>query len=301
MIRYWYLLRNLTGIDIGIGGFIRLLISALIPALLAAFIKGMGGTTFDWRIFKYVLCVAVLVIFLQNVLNSSVTFKDMLSPRSGRRFLNERKAAFGGIIDRININLAKGDQRPATEVREMLKEILDIIVLHVRDYRGNHSSGAKVVFASILIEREDKLMVVARDSVSHSPQYERPIPAIYKKSKLLCGQAMEEKKALSIGRLSKENPLGPQNKPYESILAIPLLGTQSEEAYGCLSIDCSRPYFFESFRPGQTENPMENSLQPYLSAITMILECFVSRTPEELADRIIPPIHSAISAKKEKS
>ena len=287
MSRYWYLLRNITGIDIGIRGFIRLLILSLITATLAACVKGFSSASFDWRTFRNVLCVALFLILLQNLLNTSVTFKDLLSPKSGRQYLTERKMALGGIIQRINLNISKETQPAVEEVKIILRELLDVIVLHVRDYRGNHNDAKRVVFASILLESDDNLIVVARDSMSHHPQYERPIPKIYTKTSLLCGHAMESKKALSVGKLSSQYPHGPQNKPYDSILAIPLIGSASDEAYGCLSVDCSRPYFFESLRPDYIESQMENSLQPYIHLITMVLECLVSRSPEVVVGLLI--------------
>ena len=44
---------------------------------------------------------------------------------------------------------------------------------------------------------------------------------------------------------------------------------------GGIGIDCARPYFFESFAAGQTENDLENGLQPYTQLITLVLEALV--------------------------
>ena len=44
-----------------------------------------------------------------------------------------------------------------------------------------------------------------------------------------------------------------------------------------LSIDSSRPYFFQSFRRGAVENELENGLQPYLQTLLLALESLVSR------------------------
>jgi len=87
---------------------------------------------------------------------------------------------------------------------------------------------------------------------------------------------MAARKVLSVGELIYSYPEGPQNKPYRSILGIPLFGAQGDAAYGALSIDCSEPYFFDSFSPGQVENDLENSLQPYAHLITLTLEALVS-------------------------
>lgn len=231
-----------------------------------------------------------LVVLLANLLSNFVTgtnkIKDLLSPKSGRMWLNERKAALAGIIKRINLSLAKGALSQA-EVQQTLKEILDLIVLHVRDYRGHHNIQKKEVFANLLIERGSDLVVVCRDSFSATPQYERPIPAAYPKAAMLCGRTMEARKPLSIGMLTEEYPEGPQNKPYQSILALPLFTTSDDRVYGCISVDCSRPYFFQSFTPEAAENEMENSLQPYLQLITMTLECFIGRSFDQTAERLL--------------
>ena len=103
---------------------------------------------------------------------------------------------------------------------------------------------------------------------------------------------MAAKKALSIGKLREEYPEGPQNKPYASILAIPLFNSDGESIFGCLSIDCSKPYFFQSFTPDEVENDMENSLQPYLQLITMVAECFVGRDSNQLREGLINQLGS---------
>ena len=284
--KFWHLALNLIGIDIGIRGFVRILLLSFLPAVTVAFAKGFGEKGFDWHLFFSIGLVVLLANFLNNFISGTDKIKDFLSPKSGRKWLNERKAALAGIIKRINLSLAK-DSLSQAEVQQTVKEILDLIVLHVRDYRGHHNIQKKEVFANLLIERGDDLVVVCRDSVSESPQYERPIPAVYSKAGMLCGRAMEARKPLSIGMLTDEHPEGPQNKPYKSILALPLFTTSDDRVYGCVSVDCSRPYFFQSFTPEAAENQMENSLQPYLQLITMALECFVGRSFDQTAERLL--------------
>jgi len=286
--KFYYLTKNLFGIDIGLGGFVRLLLFSSVAALIPAFVKGLSaGHTFDWHLFTYVVLVLVGLNLLNNLLTSSTSIRDFFSPKSGRKWLAQRKAAQAGIIKRINVNIPSAATISDAEIKSILTDILDVIVLHVRDYRGSHQDKKKEVFASLLIERGDDLVVVARDSLSHSSQYERHIPAVYSKATMLCGRAMVAKKALSIGKLRAEYPEGPQNKPYASILAIPLFDSINNEAFGCVSVDCSKPYFFQSFTPDQVENEMENSLQPYLQLITMVAESFVGRDGNQLRDGLI--------------
>lgn len=75
-------------------------------------------------------------------------------------------------------------------------------------------------------------------------------------------------------------------------MAIPLFGTD-DNPYGVLSIDSSRPYFFESFITDQVENDLENSLQPYLQLITMILECLVSHDKSVVLQKLTQEIDVA--------
>lgn len=95
----------------------------------------------------------------------------------------------------------------------------------------------------------------------------------YPKAALLCGRAIDTKQTLSIGHLGTEYRESPP-KPYKSILAIPLFSSKENKIIGCLSIDCSRPFFFSSFSAGAAENKLENTLQPYLQLVTMTLEKF---------------------------
>lgn len=285
--KFYYLTRNLFGIDIGLGGAIRLLLLSAVPAVAVAFVKGLTTTLgFDWHLFIYALLGLLALNVINNFLGNSMSIRDFFSPKSGRKWHGQRKSAQAGIIKRININIASGTISE-TEIRSILSDILDVIVLHVRDYRGSHQDKKKEVFASLLIEQGDDVVVVARDSLSHTSQYERRIPAVYSKALMLCGRAMAAKKALSIGKLRDEYPEGPQNKPYASILAIPLFSSDGDRVFGCVSVDCSKPYFFQSFTPDQVENDLENSLQPYLQLITMVSECFVGRDNDQLQAGLI--------------
>lgn len=90
---------------------------------------------------------------------------------------------------------------------------------------------------------------------------------------------------LSVGRLIHEYPETNRSKPYQSILAIPLVATD-ERVIGALSIDSTRPYFFQSFTPGQTEDALENGLQPYLQLILLALEGLAGESTTEVIDSL---------------
>jgi hypothetical protein len=250
--------------------------------MIPAAAKGFGDGGFDWHLFSYVFAAVIVLTLMNNLVLASATFADYFSPKSGRKWLNERKSALAGIIKTINIKLEDpATKLPPDEIKRILTELLDLMVLHIRDYRGSHSDKNRDVFASLLIEDGNDLVIVARDSLAHSTEYERPIPVRYPKASMLCGRAMVAQKVLSVGRLIDEYPEAPKNKPYQSILAIPLFNTK-DQIYGAVSIDCSKPYYFQSFKPGVAEDAMENSLQPYLQLVTMTLECFAGRSTDAL-------------------
>lgn len=287
--RFWYLTLNMLGIDVGLRGIAWIVLLSLVASLIVAIPRGFStGQRFDWRLVLEIFGFVVFLQFLNNFLNTSRKLRDFFAPKSGRKWLGQRKTALAGIIKKINIHIASDATPSESEIKQMLRDVLDLIVLHVRDYRGSHDTKRKEVFASLLINaNDDELAVVMRDSLAHSTEYKRPIPAFYRRELMLCGNAMFLRKALSIGMLSIEDPEGPKDKPYKSILAMPLFNTANDEVYGCLSVDCSKPYFFQSFEPDQVENEMENSLQPYLQLITMILECFLGRSAELQREKLL--------------
>jgi len=278
--RALYLTLNVVIVDIGLRGILRLLIISALAAILPA-LRAWSTGGFDTHLFFSILAIAFLATMLLNFLNTNARLRDFFSPKAGRKWLNERKVAQAGIIKKISLHLISGSSPSHEQVSRMLRDILDVIVLHVRDYRGSHNERRREVFANLLIQSgDDELTVVLRDSMSHANQYKRPTPVSYKKSVLACGWAMDRARAVSVGMLSEEYPDTSKDKPYESILALPLFSTDGDTPYGCVSIDCSRPYFFQSFTPDQAENEMENSLQPYLQLITLVLECFIGSSLE---------------------
>lgn len=278
VVKLFYLARNLIGVDVGLRGVVQLGLYSALPAIGVAFTKGYGDPkqkAFQWHAFWVVFLVISAVGIVVNVFNRSMTMRRVLSPGAGGVWRAERKAATAAIIQRINCLITRG---PASldDAKVILRDLLDVVVLHIRDHRGSFRDERPEVFANLLLVDGDELVVVARDKVSHSTQYQRPVPVRYPKATMLCGRAIESKKVISVGLLTQAYPEGPTNKPYKSILAMPLFGARDDVPYGALSIDCSRPYFFESFIPGQAENDLENSLQPYIHLITLVLEALVS-------------------------
>jgi hypothetical protein len=269
----------MLGVEVGWRGLFQLALYSALPAIAVGFVKGYGQSTFDFHAFWTVFGVVTVVGVINNLLNQNLQFKKVLSPGAGRIWRSKRKAITAGIILRINRHVAHNTPSPS-EVQKIIQDLLDVIVLHVRDHQGNFKDDRPRVFGNLLIEDGAYLVVVARDSISwSSSEYQRTTPIRYPKETMLCGRAITSRKVLSIGDLVLSYPEGPKTKPYRSILAIPLFSAQGDSPdvpYGALSIDCSEPYFFESFAPGQAENDLENSLQPYTQLITLILETLVS-------------------------
>jgi hypothetical protein len=100
---------------------------------------------------------------------------------------------------------------------------------------------------------------------------------------------VDAKQVLTIGDLTEEYQEAPHNKPYRSIMAVPLFASGRDEAYGALSVDSSRPYFFESFRRGHVANSLENSLMPYCQLITLVLETLIDPSLAKVLSALAPP------------
>ena len=67
---------------------------------------------------------------------------------------------------------------------------------------------------------------------------------------------------------------------------VKMISSDDATVLGALSVDSSRPYFFQSFTPGSVANDLENSLQPYIQTLMLMLETCVSRDPLQLLHRL---------------
>lgn len=285
-MRYFYLVKNFIKIEVGIGGFFRLLLSTLMPAIVAGISAVIRGLTnekkgFDWHTFRWAFGIAIFTVVFLNLISQNNQVKRFLSPSAGRRWREGRKATTAAIIKKINLCLVN-QNRSVIEVRKILSDILDVIVLHVRDHKCSLKEHKE--FSNILLNDMvgNNLIVVARDRVSDTGQYPRSIPAVYSKVGMLCAEAIQFRKVMSHGNIKKRYPSGPQNKPYCSVFAIPLIGTNDQTVHGVLSIDSSQPHFFDGFSQVKAENELENSLQPYIQLIILTLESLISKDTDEI-------------------
>ncbi len=262
-------------VEIGFGGLFRFFVNSVILGLSTAILKYSASGKFDLQVFLVATLTLTLSNLTLNLLEASPQGKKLLSPGAGQVWRSDRKAETGAILKRITV-LARSKKSPSpTEVRTLLSDILGVIVKHVRDHRGCSKVGVDV-FANILIDDEkESLIVVARNPDALTPQYRREVPQTYKKVDLFCSRVLSSNKTLTLSELVEAYPEGPKNKPYRSILAIPIISSDDSETYGVLSIDCTFPYFFDSFSPGKIENDMQISLLPYTQLIVLTLELLV--------------------------
>lgn len=291
MAGFFHKFSNFLTVDSGgwravLGALLR---SAILAAALA-FSKSIGHQpdgqwTFDYQFFFASVGVIACVNLLSNLLDIGLRGGSLLSPTNGRMFRQERKKATAGLIRRIGANL-DGQTVSNKEAQKIISTILDCIALHVRDARGSHNKDRIEVFASLLIDDGQDVVVVVRDNLLHSDKYRRPVPQKYPKGGMLATRALTAKRVLSVGDLCTEYPEAPTNKPYRSILAIPIFGTD-ESPLAVVSVDSSRAYFFQSFQRDKAENDLENGLLPYLELLVLALENLVDRDPSSRIKKLV--------------
>lgn len=292
MAGFWHKIGNFFTVDSGgwraiVGATLRYGIAAAAVAFAKSFSHGADGQfKFDFATFWIIVGVFSAVNVLSNLWDAAVRGGRLFRPIHGSVFREKRKQRTAAVLRKISVLLAKDNVAPR-EARELITDILDCIALHVRDARGSHNEQRFDVFASLLMEDGDHLVVVARDAGLHTSKYQRPVPARYPKGGMLAARSILAKQALSVGELCDEYPEAPTNKPYRSILTIPVIGSDEATVLAVVSIDSSRPYFFQSFQRGFVENELENSLQPYLQTLVLALEQLVSTDRATALHRLI--------------
>lgn len=275
-----YLSWNALAVDIGWREFAYWTIVGALVAVPGGLLKGWGkdGEAFHWDTFWFIVLVIAGSQAAGALFHLLTKGGRMLRPVHGSVWRQERKSGTAAIIERINQNLrGVSPDVPIEEVRAVLTDLLRVIVLHVRDHRGDHSRVR--VFANLLLVDGEELVVVARDPILQTENYRREIPKRHRKALLAAGRAVESGNVVSVGDVKIQYPEGPQNKPYVSILALPLFGRSGAHPIGALSVDSTRPYFFESFVPGSLENELENSIAPYARTLVLVLETLLSPDP----------------------
>lgn len=286
MRKFLIQLKNFLAVDYGWREFLHWLITTALIASIFGLGRGLqhrkdGSLSFDWPLFFAVVGGVILINVVSNLWDALARGKKLVGPVHGQKWRTQRKIAAAAILQRVNERL---DRKPVDpeELQVLLADLLDCIVLHIRDVRGSHREDKVDVFANLLLVDGDELVVVARDSNLQGEHFYREIPKRYPSASMVAGRAITAGCALSVGDLTAEYREAPRNKPYRSILAVPVIASDGETRLGALSIDSSRPYFFQTFQQGKVENELENGLQPYVHTLTLILEGLISREPSEI-------------------
>jgi hypothetical protein len=287
--KFYYLARGALSADLP-RDLIYWLVIGVCIALPIALIRGYGqggDSKFHWGEFLGALGIVAVGNAFRAMFTGLSAGRKILRPVHGGVWRTDRKIKTAAILQKINA-LLEAPSHDIQQVRRLIEDLLDVAVSHVRDYRGNHKSVD--VFANLLLVDGEDLVVVARDpNLTNSKDLKRTTPARYAKATLAAGRAIEARAAVAVGDYHLEYPELPKNKPYRSVLAIPLMPKPDQPPIGALCIDSSQPYFFESFTPGAVENDLDNSLAPYVHTLLLALEALLSRRPSEMLAFLLRP------------
>lgn len=286
--KFWCILRRTIGVEMGIGGLIRVAMICCIPGLTVAITKGFHDGFFDWGLALLILFSITATGVVQSIVENSQKGKRLLSPGAGHVWRNDRKSTTAGIlaaVDKLFQEKLTSGKVDVKHAHNLLTDLLDVIASHVRDHRGCSRAGAEEMFASILVDDGSEFVVICRDNLQHSEKHKRQLLTKTDKRRKICGKALEQGKAVTVGCLKTEFPEGAHNKPYSSILAVPIYWNRSEQPIGCVSVDGVKDYMFDSFVPGRAADEIENSLLPYLRLVTLVVSLIASDN-KELLDEI---------------
>jgi len=156
------------------------------------------------------------------------------------------------------------------EIAEYQKEALCLIVSFVRGHRAD-PSGTEI-FANLLVEDGDDLVVVARNQDHRNPG------ARYPKDGMVAWGAISSGNAVCMGDIKKCIPYQASTKPYRSIMAIPVMG--EDRILGVVSIDSTRstrPHHFDA-----EINDLERYLAPYVCLLGWSIVAWSSMIDEQV-------------------
>lgn len=160
------------------------------------------------------------------------------------------------LLNRLVQDAPRAGIMSAHEVSRFQQEALHLIATYVRDHRRD--LGAKHIFANLLIGDGDEMVVVARDRAH------RTNSARYLKKRMVAARALETGRTQLVGELYEEWPDTDGEKPYRSILAIPVfLGNRT---VGVVSIDSSIPWHFHA------DPNLADYLMPYVGLLAWTLD-----------------------------
>lgn len=166
-----------------------------------------------------------------------------------------RKLSFYKIIE--DLQLAPRLALQPDAVKRFQQEALSLIAQYVRDHRHDHR--ALIVFANLLVEDGDEMVVVARD------QPHRPGPSRHPKSCSIVYKALHEGEPQCTGNVYGDYPDTIPGKRYKSILAIPV--KLDGQVLGVVSIDSSKHFHFDG-----DFTDLVNYINPYVGVLGWTLK-----------------------------
>lgn len=149
------------------------------------------------------------------------------------------------------------EHRPtAREVSEFQSTTLELIATYMRDHRAD-LRGRKI-FANLLVEDGDDLVVIARSDEHRQAQ------ARYPKEKMLVWQAMQAGEPRWTGDLSGDFPDTVPGKRYNSIMVVPVFS--GGRVVGAVSIDSEAHHHFDKYA-----ETLPTHLAPYVQLLAATL------------------------------
>jgi hypothetical protein len=240
---YWYRFRaNLRSWAAWQSGLVTFgfWFAVLVPAVEASLKKGAAYIAF-----------AVLLSLLKALRHSRPENMKLV-----RREYFERKALMYKLVRQMHRRHAMSAQ----EIKRFQQDALGLVASYVRGHRAD-SSGT-VIFANLLVEDGDDLVVVARDSY----HYHRSDNARYPKHSMVAWYAMQAMGEVFVGDVKQVTPELTARKPYRSVLAIPLVTDTGDgsgtHVVGVVSIDSAEPNHFDI-----EAKKLSHALMPYLALL----------------------------------
>lgn len=206
---------------------------------------------------------AAIYIILYAAYGFSRAYQD-LSPshmRLLRRNYDDRKLRHYSLIQTMN----RSDRLTPDEIHTFQADCLALIAGYVRDHRADLS--AKEIYANLLIEDGETLVVVSRDREHRGGSVRSP------KEGMLAWEAIRTHEPQVTGDVYSDYPETQPGKPYSSILCVPVLC--GKDVVGVVSIDSSRRYHFDTIF-----NDLVTSLMPYVALLAWTLVDCSGVTPK---------------------
>ncbi|WP_434346676.1 GAF domain-containing protein [Myxococcus virescens] len=180
----------------------------------------------------------------------------------------ERQLLHLRLIERMQEMLLVAGPIGEERRQEYCVEVLQLIASYVRSHRSDEDG--KMIHANLLGEKNGQWCVLARDE-----RRRLDVPCIPKESSL-AWQAFASGEAKVTGDVFEDFPGTPTDRPYRSILAIPVFAGVRPVAV--VTIDSTRRYHFDSDR-----NNLVTDLNPFVAMLGWTQNAGRSKRPPQLS------------------